>query len=112
MRNRRQHLGQLEPGQPGHLDVEEDRVDVEVLQDPQRLGRRVAGEHLADPGVAFEQERELVEGRALVVDDEDPQQSGSVVTGRAHWACTPGANLGTRTTTLVPAPGAVSTTRP
>ena len=32
--------------------------------------------------------------------------------GGLVWACTPGANLGTRTTTRVPAPGAVSTTSP
>ena len=31
-----EHLGQLEPGQAGHLDVEEDRVDRALLQDPQR----------------------------------------------------------------------------
>ena len=108
-----QHLREVEAGQPRHLDVEEDRVDVEVLQDPQRLGGRVAGEHAADPRVALEQERELVERRPLVVDDEHPQQAdiGRHCVG-AHWACTPGANFGTRTITLVPAPGAVSTTRP
>ena len=66
----REHLGELEAGEAGHLDVEEDRVDLDLLQDPQRLGRRVAGEHLADPAVATEVEGELVEGGPLVVDEE------------------------------------------
>ncbi len=108
-----QHLGQVQAREPRHLDVEEDRVDVEVLEDPERVGGRVAGEDTADPRVAFEQERQLVERRALVVDDEHAQQA--TVGGHGvgpHWACTPGANLGTLTTTLVPAPGAVSTIRP
>ena len=43
-----------------------------------------------------------VVGLPLVVDDQAPE--GHV--------CTPGANLGTRTITFVPDPGAVSTTRP
>ena len=51
--------------------------------------------------------RDHGECRGVVVDDEDPQGGR-----RAHWACTPGANFGTRTITFVPAPGAVSTTRP
>ncbi len=63
-------------------------------------------QHLADPRVLLEQEGELVEGGALVVDDEDSE------TGGVGHAWTPGANFGTRTITLVPAPGAVSTTRP
>ena len=68
-----QHLGQLEPGQAGHLDVEEDRVDLGSCEDPQRLGRRVAGEHVADPRRRAEQEGQLVERRPLVVDDQHPQ---------------------------------------
>ena len=73
-----------------------------VLQHAQGLGRGVAALDRADPWVALEQEHQLVERGSLVIDDEDVQ---------CHtW--TPGANLGTRTMTLVPAPGAVSTTRP
>ena len=53
-----------------------------------------------------QQERQLVEGRPLVVDDQDPQPTVLV-----HVA-TPGENFGTRTITFVPAPGAVSTTSP
>ena len=68
-----EHLGQLEPGQPGHLDVEEDRVDLALVQGPQRLGGRVAGEHLADPVVLGEQVLQLVEGGPLVVDDQHAQ---------------------------------------
>ena len=97
-----QHPGELETGQAGHPDVDEHRVDVLLLEHPQRLGRRVRGGDRADARVPSEQERELVEGGALVVDDEDVE--GHV--------CTPGAYFGTRTVTLVPAPGAVSTTRP
>ena len=58
-----------------------------VLQDPQRLGRGVAGEHLADPVVLREQVGELVERRPLVVDDQ-------ARAGRPAHACTPGANFG------------------
>ena len=50
---------------------------------------------------------ELVERRLLVVDQQHPEPR--------PWGghtLTPGANFGTRTITLVPAPGAVSTTRP
>ena len=97
-----QHARQVDPGQPGHPDVGEDRVDALLLEDPQGLGGRAGGQHAADPRVAAEQEDQLVEGRRLVVDDQHPQ---------AH-ACTPGAYFGTRTVTFVPAPGAVSTTRP
>ena len=103
-----QHLGQLEPGQARHRDVEEDPVDLQLLEDPQRVGGRVAGEHLADPGVALQQEGQLVQCGTLVVDDEHPQARG----GWCGHGRTPGAYLGTRTVTLVPAPGAVSTTRP
>ncbi len=59
--------------------------------------------HLGHPWVALQQIRQLIQGRTFVVDHQHPQ------TGHAD---TPGANFGTRTTTLVPAPGAVSTTRP
>ena len=104
---RRQHLGELEPGQPGHLDVEEDAVDVALAQHPQPVGRRVAGAHRGDALVARQQPLELVERRPLVVDDQHPQARR-----RPAHADTPAANFGTRTTTLVPAPGAVSTTSP
>ena len=103
----RQDLRQVEPGQAGHLDVEEHRVDLLGLQHPQRLGGGVGPADLTDARVTAEQEGELVEGGTLVVDDEDLES----VHAWAHtW--TPGANFGTRTITLVPAPGAVSTTRP
>ena len=86
-----------------------------VLQHPQRLGAESLVTHLADPGVAAEQERQLVEGGPLVVDHEDLQRAhGRRVAERsgAHGCSHPGANFGTRTITLVPAPGAVSTTSP
>src|SRR5690606_2372910 len=101
-----QHLRELEPGQPRHLDVEEDAVDLLVAQDTQRVGRGVAGQDVADAGVLPQQELQVVEGGPLVVDDEHPELTGAVHT------LTPGANLGTRMMTLVPAPGAVSMTRP
>jgi hypothetical protein len=65
-----QHLRQFQARQAGHLDVEEDRVDVELLQQAERLGRRVGREHLPDPLIPLQEEGELVEGGALVVDDE------------------------------------------
>ena len=103
-----EHLGELQAAEPGHLDVEEDRVDVGLAEDPQALGRGDRGDDLGDPLVGGEQEAELVERGLLVVDQQHPE------TGRpaGHWTLTPGANFGTRTITLVPAPGAVSTTRP
>ena len=69
---RAEHLGEVEPGEAGHLDVEEDRVDLLGLQHPQRLGRRVGWWHLADARVAAEQEGELVERGPLVVDRRGP----------------------------------------
>lgn len=104
-----EHLRELQAAQPGHLHVEEHRVDVGLPQRAQAVGRGAAGDDLADPVVGAEQEAELVERRLLVVDDQHPQPSGVPC---RHPALTPGANLGTRTTTLVPAPRAVSTTRP
>ena len=66
-------LAELDAGEPGHLDVEEHRVHLQVLQQPQRLGGGVGGMHLRDPFVLLEQVGQLVEGRALVVDDQHPQ---------------------------------------
>ena len=103
-----QHAGELQPGQAGHADVGEDRVDAPGLQHPQRLGGVVGRGDAADARVALEQPGELVESGPLVVDDEHAQRRGS----RAGHECTPGAYLGTRTITLVPAAGAVSTTKP
>ena len=106
--NRLSTCGELEPGEAGHLDVEEDGVDLALVQRAQCLGGGVARHDLADAHVLFEQELQLVERRSLVVDDQRP---GVVLVPAGH-AVTPGANFGTRTVTLVPAPGAVSTTRP
>ena len=103
-----QDAGELEPGQPGHADVEEHAVDRCVLE---RLERRdgVAGRaHLLHPRVGAQQVGELVERGRLVVDGEQPQRGR-----RRHEAArTPGLNFGTRTVTFVPAPTAVSTTSP
>jgi hypothetical protein len=64
------HACEFDPGQAGHVDVEEDRVDDAAVEFPQR-GRRVAGAvHLADVGVPVEQVRQLVERGRLVVDRE------------------------------------------
>jgi hypothetical protein len=100
-----QHLGQLEAVEAGHPDVGEDRVDAALLQHAQGLGGVVGRGDVPDPSVVLEQPGELVERGTLVVDDEDAEG------GAVHW-CTPGAYLGTRTITRVPAPGAVSTTSP
>ena len=102
-----EHLGELQAAESGHLDVEEDRVDIALAEDPQALRRGDRGDDLADPFVGGEQVAELVERRLLVVDQQhaEPRPWGG-------HTLTPGANFGTRTITLVPAPGAVSTTRP
>ena len=100
VRNRDSTRARSSPLEARHPDVGEDRVDLLVLQHPQRLGGGVRGDDRLDARVAAEQERQLVEGRPLVVDEQHPH------------ACTPGAYFGTRSVTFVPAPGAVSTTRP
>ena len=58
--------------------------------------------HVGHPPVRIQQIGQFVEGRRLVVDGQHDE---------AH-ARTPGWNFGTRMLTFVPAPGAVSTTRP
>ena len=50
-----QHPGQLEPGQAGHPDVEEDRVDAAAPAAPAAPRRRSRGGDRADPRVAPEQ---------------------------------------------------------
>ena len=99
------------PVEAGHPDVEEDGVD--------RLGRRAARSASVAASVAVrtspirgslrEQEGQLVQGRRLVVDDEHAQsgahRGSDGVTSSSHGARDSGANLGTRTLTLVPAPG-------
>ena len=86
-----------------------------------RAASRRAGRHdLADALVPAEHPGQLVERRRLVVDGEH-RSSGDACSritvrlmaarGAAH-TCTPGRNFGRRTMTFVPAPGAVSTTRP
>ncbi len=124
--------GQLHAVEPGHRDVGEDDVDVAAVERPQRVGAARGGEDLGDAVVLAQQPAELLERRRLVVDDERAQgcargAAGGVLRaavlrvagGRAShggeptcvgW--TPGAYLGTRNVTFVPAPGAVSTTRP
>src|SRR5690606_15637746 len=106
LRETGQHGRPLEPVADGHREVEEDRVDLVLAQRPQRVGRRAARQHRRDAWVAAQEEGELVEGWSLVVDDQDPEAD------RLVHGWTPGANFGTRTITFVPAPGAVSTTRP
>ena len=107
-----EHTRELDPGQAGHVDVEEDRVDRALVEFPQRRGGVAGSVHLADVGVRLEQVGQLVEGGRLVVDGEH-RQAGHLLT-RTHlrWPETPDRNLGTRITTFVPAPIAVSTTRP
>ena len=70
----------------------------------ERLGRRSARDDLADAVVLAEQVLQLASaGRS--------SSTASTGSGPLH-ACTPGWYFGTRTVILVPAPGAVSTTRP
>ena len=66
---------------------------------------RVAGHrHLGHLGRLQQQPAQLVQRRRDVVDREHPQAG--------HDATTPGWNRGSRSSTRVPAPGAVSMTSP
>src|SRR5687767_2164571 len=103
-----QHPGQLQPVEAGHADVEEHGREAAVAQTPQRLGGIGGGDDGADAGVLAEEVGEVFERRFLVVDDEYLQRR---VDGRQE-ARTPLRYLGIRRLTLVPAPGAVSTTIP
>ena len=84
-----------------------------LVQLAQRRGGVGGAAHLADAGCWPQQVGQLVERRRLVVDGEHRQCFAS---RQAHLrrplARTPDRNFGTRITTLVPAPIAVSTTRP
>lgn len=83
----RQQLGDIEPGQPGHMDVEEDHVDgggavgprVERGTDPaQRLGGAGGALGAADPPVGPEQIEKLFERRFLVVHGQYAQHDAGV----------------------------------
>src|SRR5262249_31337585 len=95
-----------------------------LLSNDGRIGQvRTAGSHRiasADRVLPLMPQAEADDSRneRLVVDDQCAQQrscrhSSEASSGTsAAEACTPGANLGARKLTLVPAPGAVSTTSP
>ncbi len=98
-----EHLREVEPGQPRHPDVEEHHVvrrGFQLAQRPDGVARRA---HLTDPRVGAQEVGELVQGGWFVVDGEHAQ---------AHEARTPAVHFGIRRVTLVPAPSAVSTSRP
>ena len=121
-----QHPGEVEAVEPGHPDVDEERVDRRRFEQAQRLRAVGRGEDGRDALVPAEEVGELGARGCLVVDGEDAQPAAILVAGALvagglvrrvvalllGHACTPGANFGTRIDTFVPSPGAVSTTRP
>src|SRR5690606_24003852 len=86
----RQNTREVESGQPRHPDVEEHGVDVLALQQAQGRGSVARGEHLADPVVLLEQERELGQRRWLVVNRQDREHGVRLVevqgTGQSAWS--------------------------
>ncbi len=74
MREPRQHPGEVEAAEAGHLHVHEDRVDLLLVEHPQGRLPRPGRHDLADALVPAEQPGQLVEGRRLVVDGEHAQQ--------------------------------------
>ena len=81
-----------------------------VVQLAQRKGGVGRGAHPADGRMPLQHVGELVERGRLVVDGEHGHRFAHA--DAPPLARTPDRNFGTRITTLVPAPIAVSTTRP
>ena len=81
------------------------------VQLAQRQGGVGRGAHPADGRMPLQQVGELVERGGLVVDGEHGHRFAHADRTSARRAL-PDRNFGTRITTLVPAPSAVSTTRP
>ena len=70
-----QHARELDPVQPGHAHVEEDRVVVLPTRERvQRLLARLGRRHLAHRRLRAQHPREIVERGALVVDGEDAER--------------------------------------
>ena len=113
---RRQDSGELEAVEAGHVDVEEHCIDHGLtgglLELAQGGGRVLRGVHLGHGLLLAQQESQLVQGGPLVVDRQHDQPARRTGVRWMRHARTPGLNLGTRMLTFVPAPGAVSTTRP
>ena len=99
---------QLHAVHPGHRDVEEDRVEAARLEQPHGGERVGGGLDLLDTGCRGQQAAQLVEGRADVVDGEHLHEPSPPSSLRHH----PGWKRGSRSTTRVPASGAVSTMSP
>ena len=114
-----EHPGEVEAAEARHLHVHEDRVELLLVDDPQGRLPGGRGDDLPHRGVSLEHPDELVERGSLVVDGQHAQGAGQRLPVGRHtgsgWAAharTPGWNFGRRTVTLVPAPWAVSMTRP
>src|SRR5690606_4299668 len=102
---------EVEAREPGHVDVEEGRVDGAFREQPHGFGARGGPVHGGDARVLAEQVGELVERGGLVVGDEHRDAAFGHPANRLSLACR-GCDLGTRMVTSVPAPTLVSTTRP
>ena len=64
------HPGDVQPGERGHVDVQEERVDLELLHGLQRLGPGVGAVDGAHPRIERQQEGQLLNGRQFVVGDD------------------------------------------
>lgn len=82
-----EELGDVEPGETGHVDVEEDDVDrgrvvgsrVHRAADAaQRLGRPGRALRAADPGVGAQEVEQFLQGGWFVVDGEYAQHEAGV----------------------------------
>ena len=114
VREVREHTGEFNAGQPGHVDVEEDRVDVSAVEFAQCRRGVTGSKYRADIAVPLEKIGQFVQCGRLVVDRQHRQRLAHDAPNpnTPPPARTPERNLGTRIATFVPAPIAVSTTRP
>ncbi len=108
LREGEERAGELGAAEARHVDVEECDPHRTGGELPQGVGAVARREDLADARVGTQQVHELIEGRLLVIGDEDvdhaaPQSSSG------SWR---GCDFGTRMRTRVPAPALVSTTSP
>ncbi len=123
-----QHASQLDAIERWHPDVEEDYVVVAFLKVAQRVGGILRGIYLRDRERRAQKVAQLIEGRHLIVDDQDGRAKArpeaavrpggqrrcrlACRTSLGHAQLTAGQNLGRRIVTLVPAPTPVSMVSP
>ena len=125
--------GQLHAVEPGHRDVGEDDVDVAGVEG--RAARRRRSRRCRTSPMRWSWRSSQLSSSRAGASSSTTRARRAATRGAVRWrpagggapdrrrgrqpwgraygvGCTPGAYLGTRKVTLVPAPGAVSTTRP